>query len=81
MGKRLEPEERGETFHEGGPWWVEVRRREVSGLLVGFVHKMATNQNYGRILGYTSTKPPTIPAPNNQTPTQTGTAINENRTQ
>lgn len=44
----------------------EVWRREVSTLLIGFGQKMARNQNHGRILVYTSTTPPTIPAPNNQ---------------
>lgn len=58
----------------------EVWRREVSKLLIGFVQKMARNQNHGRILVYTSTTtPPTIPAPNNQTPTKIGTARDENR--
>lgn len=57
----------------------EVWRREVSKLLTGFVQKMARNQNHGRILVYTSTTPPTIPAPNNQTPTKIVTARDENR--
>lgn len=50
----------------GVPWWVE-EESEHTDWLVGFSRKMARNEkNHGKILVYTSTTPPTMPAPNNR---------------
>lgn len=59
--------------------WRSCGGGEWANYWLGSSRRWQEIKNHGRILVYTSTTPPTIPAPNNQTPTKIVTARDEDR--